>query len=176
MPTTASIVSIYPVAQYLATIDINKRGLYGGGVDLQLPEKIRNIGMSVERIYNDDPTDTTLTSTANYLYALMGKYGMQALRVPELMGYVADIEPENQLPVPYDFTVSSTTIIPDGGSTVTLSAFIGCNLEFTRNNITQTTTDPGGGASYYYWNSATGQFICYPAASLGESFRLVPYF
>jgi len=176
MPTTASIVSIYPVAQYLATIDINKRGLYGGGVDLQLPEKIRNIGMSVERIYNDDPTDTTLTSTANYLYALMGKYGMQALRVPELMGYVADIEPENQLPVPYDFTVSSTTIIPDGGSTATLSAFIGCNLEFTRNNITQTTTDPGGGASYFYWNSATGQFICYPAASLGESFRLVPYF
>ena len=57
MPTTASIVSIYPVAQYLATIDINKRGLYGGGVDLQLPEKTRNIGMSVERVYNDDPTD-----------------------------------------------------------------------------------------------------------------------
>ncbi len=176
MPTTASIVSIYPVAQYLATIDINKRGLYGGGVDLQLPEKIRNIGMSVERIYNDDPTDTTLTSTANYLYALMGKYGMQALRVPELTGYVADIEPENQLPVPYDFTVTSTTIIPDGGSTATLSAFIGCNLEFTRNNITQTTTDPGGGGSYYYWNSANGQFICYPDAVIGESFRLVPYF
>ena len=176
MPTTASIVSIYPVAQYLATIDIKKKGLYGGGVDLQLPEKIRNIGMSVERIYNDDPTDTTLTSTANYLYALMGKYGMQALRIPELTGYIADIEPENQLPVPYDFTVSTTTIIPEGSSTVTLSAFIGCNLEFTRNNITQTTTDPGGGGSYFYWNSATGQFICYPAASLGESFRLVPYF
>ena len=175
MPTIASIVSIYPIAQYLATIDINKRGLYGGGVDLQLPEKIRNIGMSVERIYNDDPTDTTLTSTANYLYALMGKYGMQALHIPELTGYVADIEPLNQLPVPYDFTVSSTTIIPDGGSTATLSAFIGCNIEFTRNNITQTTTDPGGG-SYYYWNSANGQFICYPDAVIGESFRLVPYF
>ena len=176
MPTIASIVSIYPIAQYLATIDINKRGLYGGGVDLQLPEKIRNIGMSVERIYNDDPTDTTLTSTANYLYALMGKYGMQALHIPELTGYVADIEQLNQLPVPYDFTVSSTTIIPDGGSTATLSAFIGCNLEFTRNNITQTTTDPGGGGSYYYWNSANGQFICYPDAVIGESFRLVPYF
>lgn len=176
MPSTATIVSIYPVAQYLATNDINKRGLYGGGVDLQLPEKIRNIGMSVERIYNDNPTDTSLTATANYLYALMGKYGIQAMRIPEATGYIAVVNQENQLPVPYDFTVTSTTIIPDGGSTTTLSAFIGCNIEFTRNNITQTTTDPGGGGSYYYWNSATAQFICYPAASLGESFRLVPYF
>jgi len=176
MPSIAVILDIYPVAQYLATIDVEKRGLYGGGVDLQLPQKIRNIGMSVKRIYDGDPTDSTLTPTANYLYALMGKYGMQAQRIPELTGYIADIEPENQLPVPYDFTVSASTIIPDGGSTATLSAFIGCNLEFTRNNITQTTTDPGGGGSYYYWNSATGQFICYPAASLGESFRLVPYF
>lgn len=176
MPSIAVILDTYPVAQYLATIDVEKRGLYGGGVDLQLPQKIRNIGMSVKRIYDGDPTDSTLTPTANYLYALMGKYGMQAQRIPELTGYIADINPENQLPVPYDFTVSTTTIIPEGDNTVILTAFIGCNLEFTRNNITQTTTDPGGGGSYYYWNSATGQFICYPDAYHGESFRLVPYF
>jgi len=172
MPTTASIVSIYPVAQYLATIDINKRGLYGGGVDLQLPEKIRNIGMSVERIYNDDPTDTTLTSTANYLYALMGKYGMQAQAVTGIAGSVAGIISNVQSPLPLDFEVTASSIIADGENTKTFTAFIGCNIEFTRGGITQNTTNIGG--SYYTWNKVTGEFFCYPNASLTELFRIVP--
>lgn len=172
MPTTASIVSIYPVAQYLATIDINKRGLYGGGVDLQLPEKIRNIGMSVERIYNDNPTDTTLTTTANYLYALMGKYGMQAQAVTGIAGSVAGIISNVQSPLPLDFEVTVSSIISDGENTKTFTAFIGCNIEFTRGGITQNTTNIGG--SYYTWNKVTGEFFCYPNASLTELFRIVP--
>lgn len=172
MPTTASIVSIYPVAQYLATIDINKRGLYGGGVDLQLPEKIRNIGMSVERVYNDDPTDTTLTTTANYLYALMGKYGMQAQAVTGIAGSVAGIISNVQSPLPLDFEVTALSIISDGENTKTFTAFIGCNIEFTRGGITQNTTNIGG--SYYTWNKVTGEFFCYPNASLTELFRIVP--
>ena len=172
MPTIASIVSIYPIAQYLATIDINKRGLYGGGVDLQLPEKIRNIGMSVERIYNDDPTDTTLTSTANYLYALMGKYGMQAQAVTGIAGSVAGIISNVQSPLPLDFEVTASSIIADGENTKTFTAFIGCNIEFTRGGITQNTTNIGG--SYYTWNKVTGEFFCYPNASLTELFRIVP--
>jgi len=172
MPTIASIVSIYPVAQYLATIDINKRGLYGGGVDLQLPEKIRNIGMSVERVYNDDPTDTTLTSTANYLYALMGKYGMQAQAVTGIAGSVAGIISNVQSPLPLDFEVTASSIIADGENTKTFTAFIGCNIEFTRGGITQNTTNIGG--SYYTWNKVTGEFFCYPNASLTELFRIVP--
>lgn len=172
MPTIASIVSIYPVAQYLATIDIKKRGLYGGGVDLQLPEKIRNIGMSVERVYNDDPTDTTLTSTANYLYALMGKYGMQAQAVTGIAGSVAGIISNVQSPLPLDFEVTASSIISDGENTKTFTAFIGCNIEFTRGGITQNTTNIGG--SYYTWNKVTGEFFCYPNASLTELFRIVP--
>jgi len=172
MPTIASIVSIYPIAQYLATVDINKRGLYGGGVDLQLPEKIRNIGMSVERIYNDDPTDTTLTSTANYLYALMGKYGMQAQAVTGIAGSVAGIISNVQSPLPLDFEVTASSIIADGENTKTFTAFIGCNIEFTRGGITQNTTNIGG--SYYTWNKVTGEFFCYPNASLTELFRIVP--
>ena len=172
MPTTASIVSIYPGAQYLATIDINKRGLYGGGVDLQLPEKIRNIGMSVERVYNDDPTDTSLTTTANYLYALMGKYGMQAQAVTGIAGSVAGIISNVQSPLPLDFEVTVSSIISDGENTKTFTAFIGCNIEFTRGGITQNTTNIGG--SYYTWNKVTGEFFCYPNASITELFRIVP--
>ncbi len=172
MPSIATIVSIYPVAQYLAAIDIEKRGLYGGGVDLKLPEKIRNIGMSVERIYNDDPTDSTLTATANYLYALLGKYGMQAQAITGISGSIAGIISNAQSPLPLDFEVTASSIIPNGGSTIILTAFIGCNIEFTRGGITQNTTNIG--ASYYSWNRVTGEFSCYPNASLTELFRIVP--
>lgn len=172
MPSIAVILDIYPVAQYLATIDINKRGLYGGGVDLQLPEKIRNIGVSIERIYNDDPTDTTLTATANYLYALCGKYGMQAQAVTGIAGSVAGIISNVQSPLPLDFEVTASSVIADGNNTVTFTAFIGCNIEFTRGGITQNTTSIGG--SYYTWNKVTGEFFCYPNASLTELFRIVP--
>lgn len=172
MPTIATIIDIYPVAQYLATNDINKRGLYGGGVDLQLPEKIRNIGVSVERIYNDDPTDTTLTSTANYLYALCGKYGMQAQAVTGIAGSIAGIISNAQSPLPLDFEVTASSVIADGESSKTFTAFIGCNIEFTRGGITQNTTNVGG--SYYSWDKATGLFSCSPAASLTELFRIVP--
>lgn len=172
MPTIAQIIDIYPVAQYLATIDINKRGLNGGGVDVQLPVKIRNIGVSVERIYNDDPTDTTLTATANYLYSLCGKYGMQALVINGIAGSVAGIIGNTQSPLPLDFEVSASSPIATGASSLTITAFVGCNIEFTRGGITQNTTNVGG--SYYTWDRTTALFTCYPAASLGELFRLTP--
>jgi len=172
MPSIAVILDIYPVAQYLATIDVEKRGLYGGGVDLQLPQKIRNIGMSVKRIYDGDPTDSTLTPTANYLYALMGKYGMQAQAVSGISGSIAGIISNVQSPLPLDFEVTASSIISDGESAKTFTSFIGCNIEFTRGGVTQNTTNIGG--SYYYWNKATGDFACYPAASLSELFRIVP--
>jgi len=172
MPSTATIISIYPVAQYLAALDIQKRGLYGGGVDIELPQKIRNIGLSVERVYNGNPTDTSITATANYLYALMGKYGAQAQAVSGIAGSVAGIISNVQSPLPIDFEVTSTSIIADGENTITLTAFIGCNIEFTRGGITQNTTNIGG--SYYTWNKVTGEFFCYPNASLTELFRIVP--
>lgn len=170
MPTIAQIVDIYPVAQYLCATDLLKRGVYGVGAEL--PQKIRNIGLSVERIYNDDPTDTTLSATANYLYNLCGKYGMQAQAISGTTGSVAGIVSGVQSPLPLDFEVSASSIIAAGSSTLIITAFMGCNIEFTRGGITQNTTNVGG--SYYSWNKVTAEFICYPDASLGELFRIVP--
>ena len=172
MPSIATIISIYPVAQYLATVDIHKRRLFGGGVDVELPNKIRNIGLSVERIYNDNPSDTSLTKTANYLYALLGKYGAQAQAVSGIAGSIAGVIGNTQSPLPLDFEVTASSFIADGESTKTITAFIGCNIEFTRGGITQNTTNIG--ASYYTWNKVTGEFFCYPDATLTELFRIVP--
>lgn len=172
MPTIATIVDIYPVAAYLAAIDINKRGLYSGGVDFKLPQKIMNIGKSVERVYNGNPADETLTSTANYLYALCGAYGMRAQAVTGITGGIAGVICNAQSPLPLDFEISDTSFISNGENTKIITAFVGCNIEFTRGGVTQNTTNTGG--SYYKWNRATAEFFCYPDATTSELFRIVP--
>jgi len=172
VPTIAQIIDIYPVAQYLATNDIQNGGLFGGGIDLSLPQKIRNIGKSVERIYNDDPTDTTLPKTAYYLYALLGMWGAEAQAISGIAGSVAGIVGNVTSPLPLDFEVSASSIIATGASSITITSYIGCNIEFTRGGITQNTTNVGG--SYYSWDRTTGLFTCSPAASLGELFRITP--
>lgn len=55
MYSTIQKINIAKVSQYLCLNDIDKRGLYGGGVDLQLPNKIYNIRKSVEWLYNNSP-------------------------------------------------------------------------------------------------------------------------
>jgi hypothetical protein len=48
MYTVQQIIDIAKISQYLSANDINKKGLWGGGIDLQLPNKIYNIRKSVE--------------------------------------------------------------------------------------------------------------------------------
>lgn len=179
MPTIAEIITIYPIAQYLAVKDIKEKGLFGGGVPVLLPEKIYNIGKSIQRIYDDDPTDSTLTQTANYLYSLCGKYGLQAMNVAVRAGSVSPVTPTSSLPQPLDFIVSASSIIPTNGTQLSITAFIGYNLSFVRGGVTQYTTNPGSG-TYYSWNRNTGLFQLYGdaptngAAQLGEQFLITP--
>jgi hypothetical protein len=44
----SEIINIAKISEYLCANDIAKKGLFGGGVDLQLPNKIFNIRKSVE--------------------------------------------------------------------------------------------------------------------------------
>lgn len=48
-------IKIAKVSQELAENDIDKKGLYGGGVDLLLPTKLYNIRKSVEWMYGINP-------------------------------------------------------------------------------------------------------------------------
>jgi DUF1009 family protein len=51
MYNTLDIINIAKISQYLCENDIDKKGLFGGGVDLLLPRKIYNIRKSVEWLY-----------------------------------------------------------------------------------------------------------------------------
>lgn len=55
MYSILDIIKIAKVSQELAENDIDKKGLYGGGIDLLLPRKIYNIRKSVEWMYGINP-------------------------------------------------------------------------------------------------------------------------
>lgn len=171
MLTTLQIINIAKISQYLAIRDIAVKWLFGGGVDLRLPNKIYNIRKSIEYWYDIDPSDTSLVATGRYLMAMCGIYGQVAQGITLGNGNIAVISGTTGTPLPYDFEVdASTSFIIDGQSQKTITAFIGYNIMFTRNNITQSTVDNGG--SYYSWNRATGNFICSPAAASTELFTI----
>lgn len=112
MPTPAEVVETYPIALYLSVIDINKRGLNGGGTDINLPMKMYSIGTSVVNRYNQDPTDETLTATCNFLFAIMGKYWVQAQAIigSGSAGSVATISNNQSFPIyitEADFTTAT---------------------------------------------------------------------
>lgn len=166
MPTVTEIVDLYPIALYLSVIDINKKGLSGGGTDINLPEKIYSIGESVKDRFTKDPTDETLTSTANFLYAIMGKYAIQAQAQTGSGGSIAGVT-SGSTPVPYNFIVdASTSFMVNGENSKTISSFIGYNLLFARGGIVQSTINTE--SSYYSWDKTTGAFTCTPALITSE--------
>lgn len=139
-----------------------------------MPRKIYVIGKSVKRIFDDDPSDSTLTDTANYLYSLCGIYGQKALVVAENSGSVSPITPTSSLPLPIEFYVSAGTLIATGGNSVNIASLIGYNLLFNRGNIPQQQLNPGDGSNYFTWNRNTGDFFCFGNAQEGELFSLIP--
>lgn len=151
MPTVSEIVSIRPIAQYLAQIDIPKKGLYGGGTDIQLPRKIYLIGKSVQRVFDADPTDDTLELTANFLYTLLGIYGLKALIVDQQQGTISPPEPVLSATL-FPFYIFSANFESDG-KTYLNSKIAGVNLSLFINEGSQQfflssdhfTVLPGGG-------------------------------
>ena len=185
MPTVAEIIDLYPISQYKAQLAIDNSDLYADGENVSLPQKISNIGSSVKRIYDDDPTDTTLQLTANYLYTLMGIYYQQAAVTVQSGGTIAPVTPIAGLPEPLDWVVSDTASseapLADGESSVTLDGtngmvdLRGYNIDFFRDSIPQYTTNPGDGTTYYSWNRTTGLLTLYNAAAYtGERMRISP--
>jgi hypothetical protein len=165
MPTVTEIINLYSTAQYLAAVDIAKSGLNAKGVDINLPYKIYNIGKSVSERYSKDPSDTSLTDTANYLYALCGKYGILAQGVSGVAGNSV-VSGSVTSPEPYNFIVDGSSFMLNGESSKTITSFIGYNLLYVRNGIPQTTVNTE--SSYFSWDKVTGNFVTTPALVTGE--------
>lgn len=80
--TIAQILDIAPIAQYLAANDSAEKKLFNNSdIDPMLHRKIYIERKSVEWMYLRNPNDAALRGAANYLYDLLGKYGLLALKV-----------------------------------------------------------------------------------------------
>lgn len=75
MNTVADIIQIAEISQYLCANDIDKKGLYGGGVDLLLPDKIYNIRKSVEWAFNNPVSSSFINATATITIDAVGDDG-----------------------------------------------------------------------------------------------------
>jgi len=66
-------IKIAKVSQFLAENDIDKKGLYGGGVDIMLPTKLYNIRKSVEWMYGINPPTNEVRAKAYLDVASVGR-------------------------------------------------------------------------------------------------------
>lgn len=169
--TVAQIIDIAKISQYLAQVDVQKGSLFSPRVAPLTPQILYLERKAVEWMYNLDPANTSLFQTSQYLYSLCRGYNLQAQQISGTAGTISPVNPA-QIPNPYDFEVSGSSLMVNGQSTVTIPAFIGFNVLFVRNGIPQYTVNTG--QSYFSWVKATGVFTIYPAAITGEQFAIYP--
>jgi len=166
-----NIIRIAKVSQYLSAIDVANGNLFGKRIAPSTPVILYCERKAVEWLYNLDPTDSTLTGTANYLYSLCRGYNLKANSVTG-GGTVSPINPVTA-PDPYDFVVSASSFMVTGATTKNFpSTWVGYNLLFVRNGIPQSTVNTGG--SYYSWNRNTAVLTISPAAVADEQFQFYP--
>jgi hypothetical protein len=104
MYTIQEIIEIAKISQYLSANDIAQKGLFGGGVDNELPNKLYNIRKSVEwaHTYSQNITEVNAIGTINIINT--GNIG-QTLQVfvdDPVLGYIFlgqyQIQPGNSSP------------------------------------------------------------------------------
>lgn len=172
--TVAQIINIAKVSQYLAQNDVAKGRLFGPRKIPMSPQILYAERKAVEWLYNLDPTNTTLTLTANYLYSLCRGYNLQAANIVNNGGggSVSPISPTLPPPLPYQFEVDSNSFIATGAtSKVFPAAWIGRQILFIRNAIPQGTV-VSLFENYYALDSATATLtLLGPAPGNGAAFE-----
>lgn len=93
-----SIINYAKISQYLSANDISRnKMLRGGDLMPRLSRLIYIVRKQVEGRYSVSPSDPTLDATANYLYALCGKYINQAKLIIGAGGTGTIINPSNNV-------------------------------------------------------------------------------
>jgi len=184
-PTVPETTIRGDISTYLAA-NYNSRGTLFGGT--KAPVSAVTIAMVTDALrfgYDGGAqTNESLRATANYLIWLTNMWGQEAQAISGQAGggTVTPINPGGY-PAPYDFIVSSSSFVSDGSPDVHIPLFIGYNVLFVRNGITQSVVP--NGASYYSWDKVNGimSFLSddvnsptYPEspAQVGEIFQIYP--
>jgi hypothetical protein len=79
MPTPTIILRNAPISVVLASNEVAKGTLFGQRLDPSLPEKIYAIYIPIKKIFDIDPNYSGMVAVCNYLWELMGRYGIAAM-------------------------------------------------------------------------------------------------
>lgn len=152
----------------------SKQALFGGALAApKSPVLIAMVTDALSWMYDGgNYTAQEMASVANYLVWLCGKFGLEASAITGSGGSVSPITPGSLSPSRQDFIVSSSSYLPTGTSSTTLTAFIGFNIDFIRNGISQSTINSQD--SYFTFNRATGAFTVSPALVATELISIIP--
>lgn len=80
MPTNTEILYYAPGASYLAANDVRQSTLFDNQARLNplLPQQIYALYYVIKKIYDYDPNYSGMTAACNYLWEIMGRYGIKA--------------------------------------------------------------------------------------------------
>ena len=115
MPTNSEILTLAPGASYLAANAIAKGQLFPRNkLNPLIPQQIYALYFILNKIHTLDPTNSALTPCCNYLWEIMGKWGIAAQGLSGSGGNVPSPTSSQQYPIyitEADFT--SATLYPN---------------------------------------------------------------
>jgi hypothetical protein len=79
LPTIPTIIGYAKIVEYLCANDTaSRKALNWGYVNSNLAKEVYEIRKSVQWAYTNNPNNSTLTTTSQYLYSLLGRYLLKA--------------------------------------------------------------------------------------------------
>jgi len=114
MPTVTTILQTAPIANVLASNKAAEGSLFGGNIQPSLPLTIYSVNKILKKIYDNDPLYDGLYETAQRLWEITGRWGIQAQAYTGGGGSAGGITPTTNFPIyitQADFT--SPTFYPN---------------------------------------------------------------
>ncbi len=106
----ATIISVAKISQYLASVEVFKNTAFiKGNLDERLPRMLYMERKAVEWQYSHNPIANSLNATANYLWALCGRFQRRALIILGQGGGII-IDPTTGQPLNLLWVTTSFTI------------------------------------------------------------------
>ena len=177
--TIPEIIVWSEISQPLARMGEAKRLALGdNAADVDLDMKLYDTRIDVAYAYAQNADADILHIMGNYLLMLCGRYLFQSQATIAGGGSITPIVPgTGPTPPYYDFTVNASTsfILTAATSKTFPSSWIGYNILFVRNSITQSTVNDGV-TTAYSWDKTTGILtLINGAAQTGELFQIYPF-
>jgi len=177
--SAAQIIQWMKISQPLARYGESKRWYNGDkSADLDLDMKLYITRKDIQYALDQNSDADILFTIGNYGLALCGIYLFQAQAQTGGGGSVTPVNPSD-MPDKYDFEVSASSFISSGATSKAFpSSWVGFDILFVRNNITQSVVNQG--AVYYSWDKTTATLYLYGpaptngASQLGELFQIYP--